>query len=148
MLFLANTCFELELENPDLPFKDLFSFHPNFIQLQYLPTAIASEKDFVITSSYPSSTYIEQMKKHGFSIPNFLLLDDLKETQDVFLWGQTTNTMKMFPHLACPSIDSILKVSSKLFAHELSPLPGSFIVKEKKEIKPVYKKLVYDPNVW
>ncbi|MBM3200775.1 MAG: hypothetical protein FJZ56_00010 [Chlamydiae bacterium] len=135
MLFLANTCFELELENPDLPFKDLFSFHPNFIQLQYLPTAIASEKDFVITSSNPSSEYLEKMKQQGFSIPNFLLLDNLKETQDVFLWGQTTNTMKMFPHLACPSIDSILKVSSKLFAHELSPLPGSFIVKEEKELE-------------
>ena len=67
-LFLANTSFELELENPSLDLKTIFQKHPNFLQLQFLPVLFAKEKDYVVVTAYPPDEYLLSLEKRGFKV--------------------------------------------------------------------------------
>jgi hypothetical protein len=134
MLFLANTCFELELENPSLSLETLLSSHPHFLQLQFLPVLFAKPGDHVLVSEYPSSSYVREMESQGFTLPEFVLFKELKTYDEVVLWGQTHNTAKLFPSLPMPPLSSILELSSKFFAHALSPLPSSRLLHNEQDL--------------
>lgn len=136
-LLLANTSFELELENPSLELKSIFHMHHNFLQLQFLPVLFAKPEDHVVVTHYPPDEYLLSLEKRGFKLPHFLLLEDVNRIRgdDVFVWGTTMQTQKLFPYLSMPSIDSVLEISSKLFAHRISPLPGSKVLQNRKDFE-------------
>lgn len=136
MLFLANTTFELELENPSLFLQQALSSHPNFLQLQYLFSSLASKEDGIIVTNYPSEDYKNSLQNQGFEVPHFLLLEEVKSRDEpLTVWGATENIQRLFPSVKWPPIDAVKKLSSKLSAHELSPLPGSQVLYNEKDLE-------------
>lgn len=117
--------------------------HPVFLQLQFLPLLYAPENDYVVVTSPPPESYINQLTQLGFSsLPHLLCIDaPISRTsfQEVIAWGKSHEVAnwakeRQLPFFM-PSWQSVLRVNSKEFSYLNSPqLPYSQLIHNQKEL--------------
>lgn len=144
----ANIFFENDFSEKPLTINTLIQDHPNYFQLQFLPTIYGDKDDYTILSfpyeNYSNKTiYINDLKTIDSAIINF--------------WGISNctkefNKSKIFIKNFC-SIDTVKKLSSKLWSFNYTKkfLPKSFLINSEEDFKKFLEKnffpcVIKNPN--
>ncbi len=133
MLHIANTSFELELAEEQIPdISVLIQSHPIFLQLQFLPLLYARPEDGMAVTHTPSP---------AFTTPRWHLLEETQLPYDrVESWG-ASRAIKVWADkrglsYAMPPWDVVKLVNSKAFSFvQASQLPGATLVHSWEELQ-------------
>lgn len=143
ILYIGNTNFEWELEtNSKFSLMQGFQIHPNFLQLQFLPLLYGNSNNDIAVTHMPPLTYLEELKRLGFSLPKIRLFDsdETHSYEKIESWGWSKNIKKWAEKreidYSPPPFPIIKEHASKVFSFSHSPrLPGSQLLHSMKDIQ-------------
>lgn len=136
----ANVFFENDFESSFSNIKNLVESHPNYFQLQFLPTIYGRKEDYTVLSfSYDGP------------LKNIVNTSELKNyhSANLDLWGISNcsrefNTQNIFIKNLC-SIDLVKTLSSKLwtFSYTKKFLPSALLIHTEEDLKNFLEKNFY-----
>ncbi|MCI0382816.1 MAG: hypothetical protein L0207_07220 [Chlamydiae bacterium] len=139
LLHICNVNFEWELEQEkEVSFLTSFEAHEVALQLQFLPFWFGAKEDFVGVVHMPPKEFLEKFK--SVELPRVELLSS-GHFSGYYLqpWGNSPSMEKWALSKGIiyrsPRKDCVKKINSKEFSFSLSPLPGSKLVFNEKELK-------------
>lgn len=141
--YIANTFFELELENhAENDFKKALGKNI-FKQLHYLPLLYLSPEDTLLVTEYPAQEYLDSL---DFPLPKIEVLQNDFRGEKLQSWGASDLIARWSKNkLEMPSLSIAKKINSKLwnFQNTVS-LPGARIIFRKEEIKEAVANTAFD----
>lgn len=131
---IANTSFDVELENRGASFFELVTTSAIFRQLQFLPFLYGSNTDLVFTSDKPNPDYLALLRKEGFSPPKRYEQEKIQNLR-LNCWGETPSVTSFAKEHRLvfheTSLELLQHIHSKACAFAMRPpVKGSLIIEE------------------